>query len=84
MTYHEIDTYVREHTDIYRLYDWKQVEGMRNDLSRYAFFEVLYERVSERHDSVMKAISALMEELRAGKQYNISDKLRAIIEFHEV
>ena len=82
MTYHEIDSYVRKHTDIYRLYDWKQIEEMREDLSRYAFYETLSERLSERNASLLNGISTLMEELRADKQYSISDRLRAIIKHH--
>lgn len=78
MTYHEIDSYVRKHTDTYRLYDWKQIEEMREDLSRYAAYPARYKDLAYRNKLLHNAISTLMEELRANKQYDMSDKLRDI------
>lgn len=35
MKFHEIDALVSKHLGHYRLFDWRQVEGMRDALARY-------------------------------------------------
>jgi hypothetical protein len=84
MTYHEIDSYVRKHTETYRLYDWKQIEEMRKDLSRYAAYPARYKDLDYRNKLLHNTISTLMEELRAKKQYDISDKLRDILKLDTI
>ena len=84
MTYHEIDSYVRKHTDTYRLYDWKQIEEMREDLARYVAYPARYKDLAYRNKLIHNAISTLMEELRANKQYDMSDKLRDILKLNTI
>lgn len=76
--------YVRKHTNTYRLYDWKQVEDMREDLSIYAAYPARYKDLEYRNKLLHNAISTLMEELRAKKQYDMSDKLRDIFKLNTI
>jgi cysteinyl-tRNA synthetase len=79
MSYHELDTYIRANTDHYRLYDWQQIEQMRNDLAAYGAglseFNFVKSQVSELVDAIIK----LRQELRDEKNYALSDRLRDIL-----
>ena len=79
MSYHELDTYVRANTDLYRLYDWQQIEQMREDLAAYGAglseFNFVKSQVSELVDAIIK----LRQELRNDKNYVLSDRLRDIL-----
>jgi len=79
MSYHELDTYIRSNTDRYRLYDWQQIEQMRNDLAAYGS-ELSSLSLRRAQDSeLVDAVIKLRQELRDEKNYALSDRLRDIL-----
>ena len=79
MRYYELDLIVRQNTDEYRLYDWRQIEGMREDLASYGMG---YNNVKAELVAYKELVLQLLEyrnELRAQKMYEVADKIRKLI-----
>ena len=79
MRYYELDLIVRQNTDEYRLYDWKQIEGMREDLASCGMG---YNNVKAEVVAYKELVLQLLEyrnELRAQKMYEVADKIRKLI-----
>jgi cysteinyl-tRNA synthetase len=79
MSYHELDTYVRTNTDLYKLYDWQQIEQMRNDLAAYGIELSSLSLRGSQDSELVDAIIKLRQELRNEKNYVLSDRLRDIL-----
>jgi cysteinyl-tRNA synthetase len=79
MRFSELNTYIIANTDDYRLYDWRQVEEMREDLAAYGA-ALSSSSLSQQQDSeLVAAIIQLRQELRNDKNYALSDRLRDIL-----
>ena len=79
MSYHELDTYIRANTDRYRLYDWQQIEQMRNDLAAYGSELSSLSLRGAQDSELVNAVVQLRQELRDEKNYALSDRLRDIL-----
>ena len=79
MSYHELDTYIRANTDHYRLYDWQQIEQMRNDLAAYGIELSSLSLRGAQDSELVDAVIKLRQELRDEKNYALSDRLRDIL-----
>ena len=79
MSYHELDTYIRANTDRYRLYDWQQIEQMRNDLAAYGSELSSLSLRGAQDSELVDAVVQLRQELRDEKNYALSDRLRDIL-----
>lgn len=79
MFYHELDTYIRANTDRYRLYDWQQIEQMREQIASTGteLSELNFARAQD--SELVLAIIKLRQELRDEKNYALSDRLRDIL-----
>ena len=79
MSYQELDTYIRANTDRYRLYEWQQIEQMRNDLAAYGIKLSSLSLRGAQDSELVDAIIELRQELRNEKNYALSDRLRDIL-----
>ena len=80
MPVHELCKFVSDRTDDYRVYNWREVEGMREDLAR----------VSTGHSELAAKVHGLSQrlfmvhrvlaEMRDAKAYEWADKLRDALE----
>ena len=80
MPVHELCKFVSDRSDDYRVYNWREVEGMREDLAR----------VSMGHSELAAKVNGLshrlfmvhrvLAEMRDARAYEWADKLRDALE----
>lgn len=76
MTPHELDTFVRQHNETLRVYDWRQVERMREQVADLGAWETRLKSDLMVAEQALSRVEGVMNELRAAKMYEWSDKLR--------
>ena len=79
MRFYELDLLVRKETDKFRLYDWKQIESMREDLASYGAGLSDVNAKLFLYESLLEQLIAYRKQLREQKQYEVADRLRQII-----
>jgi cysteinyl-tRNA synthetase len=79
MRFSELNAYIIANTDDYRLYDWRQVEEMREDLASYGAALSSVSLSQQQDSELVAAIIQLRQELRNDKNYALSDRLRDIL-----
>jgi hypothetical protein len=80
MPVHELCKFVSDRTDDYRVYDWRQVEGMRERVAGYASQLSYSEAKAYGLRSRMIKVHDVMEEMRGARLYEWADKLRDALE----
>lgn len=78
MKFYQIDNLVRTYLKDYRLYNWKQIEEWREALSKASYSTV--GDTDENLNNLVEAINSYRLELRQNKQFDVSDRLRDILE----
>ena len=85
MSYFELDKIVRENSDVFRLYEWRQIERWREELSTKSFNLFNQVKSIESVDpKLVKDLNTYREELRQDKNYEVSDRLRDILIKHNL
>ena len=89
MRFFEVDKIVRDNLPNHRLYDWRQIEDMREHLARYGMAlsgvrAELFEAKQAAPTKLIDALQAYRSELRAEKRYDVSDRIRDILTEFEV
>ena len=78
MKFYQIDRLVRTYLKDYRLYNWKQIEQWREAISNASYNTV--DDTDENLYTLVEAINSYRLELRQNKQFEVSDRLREILE----
>lgn len=79
MHFFELDKIVRDNTDDFRLYNWREIERMREDLASISLYASSLSLYVKQDDDLVKRLLELRLDLRREKQYNVSDKIRNIL-----
>jgi cysteinyl-tRNA synthetase len=74
----ELEQLVRENTEDYRLYNWKEVERMREQLAATSM--LLSNRKLSTDNKILSLLKNYRQELRNNKEYKTSDRIREILE----
>ena len=80
MTVHELCKFVSDRSDDYRVYDWREIEAMREDLARVSMgHSELAAKVNGLSNRLVM-VHRVLAEMRDAKAYEWADKLRDALE----
>ena len=80
MPVHELCKFVSDRTDDYRVYDWREIEAMREDLARVSMgHSELAAKVNGLSNRLVM-VHRVLAEMRDAKAYEWADKLRDALE----
>jgi len=77
---HELCKFVSDRSDDYRVYNWREVEAMRERLSDVSSQNSSCEARVIRLSALLYKIKGVMAEMRDAKAYGWADKLRDALE----
>lgn len=80
MNFHDLDALVRANLPNHRLYDWREVEVMREDLANASMGQSRASAFGVNATKRLDRVQALLDELRAEKKYDVSDRLREALQ----
>jgi hypothetical protein len=80
MPVHELCKFVSDRSDDYRVYNWREVEAMRERLSNVEMQHSSCEARVIRLSALLHKVKGMMAEMRDAGAYEWADKLRDALE----